>query len=355
MNSKKYIGMDVHKESISIAVRNDAGKIVMECLIETKASMILQFIHGLRGDLQVTFEEGTSAAWLYDLLKPHVTRVVVCDPRKNASMKEGNKSDKIDARRLAELLRLNHLSPVYHGEHGLRSLKELVRSYLTITKDLGRVMSRVKAIYRSWGIACTGKEVYAPRHRSEWLGKISELGVRRRAEFYYQQLDALRTLRRQVRRDLLAECKKHQAWKRLCQIPSIGLIRAAVLLGILQTPHRFRTKRQLWTYSGLGIETRSSADHRSVDGQLERAKKQICIRGLNQNCNHDLKNLFKGAAIVASSKPGPFQEFYTALLTKGIRPEMARLTLARKIATIVLIVWKRGVSFDAQYLKPQTV
>jgi transposase len=269
-------------------------------------------------------------------------------------MREGNQSDKIDARRLAELLRLNHLSPVYHGEHGLRSLKELVRSYLTITKDLGRVMSRVKAIYRSWAIPCTGKQVYAPRHRDEWLGKISELGVRRRAEFYYQQLDALRALRQQVRRDLLAESKKHPAWKRLCQIPSIGPIRAAVLLGILQTPHRFRTKRQLWTYSGFGIETHSSADHRSVHGQLQRVKKPSSIRGLNRNCNHDLKNLFKGAAIVASSKPGPFQEFYTALLTKGIRPEMARLTLARKIATIALIVWKRGASFDAQHLKPQT-
>ena len=122
MDSKKYIGMDVHKESISIAVRNAAGKIVMECVIETKASVILQFFDGLRGDLYVTFEEGTSAAWLYDLLKPHVTKVVVCDPRKNDSMKEGNQSDKIDARRLAELLRLNHLNPVYHGEHGLRSL-----------------------------------------------------------------------------------------------------------------------------------------------------------------------------------------------------------------------------------------
>src|SRR3984885_6379215 len=103
MNSRKYIGMDVHKESISIAVRNDAGKIVMECVIETKASMILDFINGLRGELQVTFEEGTWAAWLYDLLKPHVTKLVVCDPRKNASMREGNQSDKIDARRLAEL------------------------------------------------------------------------------------------------------------------------------------------------------------------------------------------------------------------------------------------------------------
>jgi transposase len=354
MDSAKYIGMDVHKESISIAVMNAAGKIVLECVVETKASIILQFIDGLRGELHVTFEEGTWAAWLYDLLKPHVTRIVVCDARKNASMKQGNKSDKIDARRLAELLRLNHLNPVYHGEHGLRTLKELVRSYLTLTKDLGRVMSRVKAIYRSWAIPCTGKQVYAPQHRAEWLGKIREPGVRRRAEFYYQQLDALRSLRREVRRELLEESKKHQAWKRLCQIPSIGPIRAAVLLGILQTPHRFRTKRQLWTLGGLGIETYSSADHRYVEGQLQRSKKPVLIRGLNENCNHDLKNLFKGAAIIASTKPGPFQEFYTALLGKGMRAEMARLTLARKIATIILVVWKRGVSFDAQFLKPQT-
>ena len=353
MTSTKYIGMDVHKESISIAVRNAAGKIVMECVIETKASMILQFIDGLRGDVQVTFEEGTWAAWLYDLLKPHVMKLVVCDPRKNASMREGNQSDKIDARRLAELLRLNHLSSVYHGDHGLRTLKELVRSYLTITQDLSRVMTRVKAIYRSWAIPCSGKQVYAPRHRATWLGKISEAGVRRRAEFYYQQLDALRCLRQEVRRELLAESKKHKAWKLLCQIPSIGPIRAAVLLGILQTPHRFRTKRQLWTYGGVGIETSSSADHRAVDGQLER-KKHVEIRGLNRNYNHDLKNIFKGAAIVAATKPGPFAELYAELAAKGMRPEMARLTLARKIATIVLIVWKTGACFDAQHLKPQT-
>jgi transposase len=205
INSTKYIGMDVHKESISIAVMNAAGKIVMESVIETKASMILQCIDGIRGDLQVTFEEGTSAAWLYDLLKPHARKVVVCDPRKNKSMREGNQNDKIDARRLAELLRLDHLTPVYHGEHGLRTLKELVRSYLSITKDLARVKSRVKAIYRSWAIPCSGKQVYAQCHRAEWLGKISEPGVRRRAEFYYQQLDALRVVRLEVRKDLLAE------------------------------------------------------------------------------------------------------------------------------------------------------
>ncbi|MGA8012097.1 MAG: transposase, partial [Candidatus Acidiferrales bacterium] len=308
MTSAKYIGMDVHKESISIAVRNAAGKIVMECVIETKASMILQFIDGLHGDVHVTFEEGTWAAWLHDLLKPHVTKLVVCDPRRNALLQEGNQNDRVDARKLAELLHNNQLRSVYHGDHGLRTWKELVRSYLTITQDLSRVMTRVKAIYRSGAIPCTGKQVYAPRHRAAWLAKINEPGVRRRAEFYYQQLDALRCLRQDVRRELLAESKKHKAWKLLCQIPSIGPIRAAALLGILQTPHRFRTKRQLWTYGGIGIETSSSADHRVVDGQLER-KKHVEIRGLNRNYNHDLKNIFKGAAIVAATKPGPFAEF----------------------------------------------
>jgi transposase len=151
----------------------------------------------------------------------------------------------------------------------------------------------------------------------------------------------------------LAESRKHSAWKLLGQSPSIGPIRAALLIAILQTPHRFRTKRQLWTYSGFGIETHSSADHHYVDGQLQR-KKPISLRGLNQNHNHDLKNLFKSAATLATAKTGPFQEFYAALVAKGMRPEMARLTLARKIAAITLIVWKKGVRFEADYLKPQT-
>src|ERR1700687_1597323 len=141
MDSVKYIGMDVHKEAISIAVLNSAGKLVMECTIETKAATILQFFQGLRGSLHVTLEEGTWAAWLYDLLKPHVTKVLVCDPRKNALLKVGNKSDRIDARKLVELLRSNLLRSVYHEEHGVRTLRELSRSYLTISGDLVCVMT----------------------------------------------------------------------------------------------------------------------------------------------------------------------------------------------------------------------
>ncbi len=176
----KYIGMDVHKEAVVIAVLSGSGKLEMESIVETKASSILQFIHGLRGELHVTWEEGTWASWLYDLLKPQVQEVLVCDPRRNALLKEGNKSDKIDARKLADLLRTGMLRPVYHGEHGLRTLRELGRSYQSLGQDLNRVMNRIKALYRSWSIPCAGTQVYAPRYREQWLDGVRTRTIRRR-------------------------------------------------------------------------------------------------------------------------------------------------------------------------------
>jgi transposase len=131
----------------------------------------------------------------------------------------------------------------------------------------------------------------------------------------------------------------------------VGPIRAALLVALIQTPHRFRTKRQLWAYSGLALETRISGEYRYLDGQLQRSKKVLAIRGLNEDHNPDLKGLIKAAATTASSRPGPLQDFYQALLAKGMKPTMARLTLARKIAAIALTLWKKGESFDAEKLK----
>jgi len=202
----------------------------MESIIETKTITILQFIQGIRGELHVTLEEGTWAAWLYDLLQPHVYKVVVCDPRRNALMKEGSKSDKVDARKLANLLRTGMLRSVYHGENGLRTLRELARSYQTMSKDLNRVMNQLKALFRGWGIACAGMQIYDPRYREAWLNKIAQAGVRRRAELFYQHLDGLQGLRRTVRGECLAESRRHRAAKLLRQIPCIGPIRTAQLL-----------------------------------------------------------------------------------------------------------------------------
>src|SRR3984957_16933719 len=98
------------------------------------------------------------------------------------------------------------LRPVYHGENGLRTLRELGRSYQNISKDLTRVMNRLQALYRGWSIPCAGTQVYAARAREEWMSKIPQAGVRRRAELLYQQRDGWQAIspqcsfRRRVRR-----------------------------------------------------------------------------------------------------------------------------------------------------------
>jgi len=83
MSNDKYVGLDVHQSSTVSAVHDCQGKCVMESILETRAYTLRDFLRGLKGNLHVTFEEGTHAAWLYDVVKPLVAEVIVCDPRQN--------------------------------------------------------------------------------------------------------------------------------------------------------------------------------------------------------------------------------------------------------------------------------
>ena len=106
-------------------------------------------------------------------------------------------------------------------------------------------------------------------------------------------------------------------------------------------------------YCGLALQTRSSGEYRFTGGQLQHSKKLPALRGLNANHNHDLKNVFKSAATHVSTSPDALGDFYRNLLAKGMKPAMARLTLARKMAAIVLTIWKKGERFDPGELKRQ--
>lgn len=351
MNEIKYIGMDVHQTSTSIVVLNACGRVLTSASVETQGQDLLAFLQGQRGTLHVTFEEGTYAAWLYDLLAPHVSRVVVCDPRHNALLKAGCKNDPIDAHKLAELLRVKALRPVYHGQQSLRTLKELSRSYLVLVQDSTRVMNRLKALYRSRAIPCQGKQVYSPSRRTSWVDQLKEAGVHKRAELLYQHLDALCLLRREAKRALLAESRKHPLRRILRAVPGLGPVRIAVLLALVQTPFRFRNKRLFWAYVGLGLVTRISAQFAVVNGQLRPSGKAPSIRGLNPNHRRQLKEVFKSAASAAVRQPGPWQQFYQRRVEAGRKPELVRLTVARKLAALTLSLWKKGDRYDVKHLK----
>jgi transposase len=348
--SEKYVAMDVHKASVAIGVRDAKGKYIMESIVETKGVTLVELVKGFSGTIHLTFEEGTQSAWLYDLLRPHVAECVVCNPRQNKLLEAGNKGDRVDVQKLSELLYLGSLRPVYHGDHGTRALKELARNYESLVRDRTRVKNRLKAIYRGRGIGCEGDEVYNPSKQGQWLRQLTELGVRQRATSLYSQLESLNTMVTAAHRGMLAESRKHKATAILRSLSTLGPISAAMIVATCDTPHRFRTKRQFWAYCGFAVVTRSSADHSFKDGKLHKRRKPALTRGLNRNYNRRLKQVFKSAA-TSGSRRGPFKPIYEQLLAKGLKPDLAKLTLARRISAIALAMWKKGERFDPKKLK----
>ena len=222
-----------------------------------------------------------------------------------------------------------------------------------VVSDSVRVQNRIKSVYRSRGIPTEGKEVYSPAAREEWLKK-APANVRPLAGILYQELDAIRDLQKQAEKELLAEARQHRIWRVLKSCPGMGAIRVAQMLPIVVTPYRFASKRAFWNYAGLAIVMRSSSDWvRAADGRWLRAAVQQ-TRGLNRNCNRTLKRVFKGAAMTViqrAQEEEPLYRHYRQLLDGGTKPNLARLTIARQIASITLSMWRSEEVYDPTRLK----
>lgn len=346
----QYLAFDVHQATTVASLRDASGTLQMRATVPTEAKPIVRVVTSAGPRVHVAFEEGVQAQWLYDLLLPHAERVVVCNKRGSSPVT--NKNDVLDADQLSEDLWQGRVREVYHGGAGLQTLNELVRNYTTLVNDAIRVMQRIKAMYRGRAIGVKGTAVYRRGERQEWLGKLQG-GARVRAEALYRQLDLLQELRGPAKSAMIAEARRQPGWKPVRSMPYLGDVRTAQILAILRTPHRFRTKRNLWPYAGLAVITRSSADQEVVEGRLRRKKRAPMTRGLNRNHNPQLKGVFKGAANAATARPGPLRDWYEASLARGVREELAKVSLARKIAAIVLRLWKKGELWDPDKLTIQ--
>jgi transposase IS116/IS110/IS902 family protein len=136
----------------------------------------------------------------------------------------------------------------------------------------------------------------------------------------------------------------------------MGPIRSALAVALIQTPHRFRTKRQLWTYSGLGLETRDSGEYHYVDGQVQRRKKQAFVPGLNKDHNHDLKGLFK--AVQSGCHPGECEArtvpgFLPAIAGQRYPADHGASHVGAQDCSHYVDSLEEGENFDAEKLKVQ--
>jgi transposase len=264
----------------------------------------------------------------------------------------GNKDDARDALELADKLRTNSISVrVYKQVGRYGRLRELSHVHRMQVGDSVRLKNRLKAMFRSRGID-TDDSLYDPSRREQYLSKLP-VRMQSAAESLMRQHDAVEPLRRESEKAMVKEARKHTVFKLLATAPGLGPIRVAQLMSIVVSPHRFRTRSQLWQYAGLGVVTRSSSDW--VQGNDGRWRKDIVqkTRGLNRNHNHHLKAIFKGAAtsvITRANKDCPVYRHYERMLQNKTKPNLAKLTIARQIAAIVLSMWKREVAFDSAKL-----
>ncbi len=346
----RYIGIDVHSKSCTFAVMSAAGKRVQEARVETNGQFLREFVQGTGGRKHVCIEEGAYADWLYELLDPIVHEMVVVLPGKSS----GCKNDSVDAWKLADDLRRGNMTrTVFKAPDRFTALRAATKAYVVTQRDMVRTKVRLNALYRSRGVLQVSSAIYDPEQRSTWLERL-RMPHRQQAALLAEQLDGLIETHEQAHQWLLEESRKVPVVRLLESAPGIGEIRAAMIVATVISPHRFRTRRQFWSYCGLAIVTRSSSDWTKdrAGGWVRRVVPQT--RGLNRNRQPMLKNVFKGAAdtVVRSMPQHPLACAYSQMITAGTKPNLAQLTLARRIAGAVLAMWKNKEKYDPSKQQP---
>ena len=340
---ERYLGGDVHAASVTFSVLDASGKQLRRDVVETNGKVLIGYLQQIPGNLHLCIEEGEWSQWLHQILSPHVAELVV----HRSQWKPGLKSDAIDAYGLAEKLRTGQIDrPVYKDARLFPALRDRARTYTMLTRDVARVKSRLKSFFRSRGLPCTGEAVFKPEERAKRARALPP-ATREAVDLLGRELEQLKALKAEAEVAMLRESHRHRIARVLETVPGFGPVRVAQMLPIVVTPHRFRTKRQFWCYCGFAIVTRTSSDWVRENGRWVRAP-VVQTRGLNFNHNPMLKSIFKGAAttVLAHAASNPLRESYDRQLENGTKPNLAKLTVARNLAAIVLAMWKTEEPYD---------
>lgn len=331
----KYIGLDAHTSTCDFAVRGRGGEILDQAKIVTNGRLLIEYLRGVQGSKKLAFEECELSHWLFKILKDEVDEVVVCDPVENRQYK-GAKTDRLDAKRLAELLRGNFLSPVYHDGSKQERLRVLMSGYQALINEGTRFKNRYKSLFRQNGKKVSGKAVYQDeslladfkRHDYRFVGKQ-----------VWSLLQRMEEIRTSYVKEIAQVSRQYPEIKYLQSIPGIKNIRAAQIVAQVVDPSRFKNKYKFYAYCGLVRQRQESG------GRLYGDKK---IHG-----NKTLKAVYKMAAHQVLRGTSSFRKYYDRLKSQGVSDTNACSAVSRKIAAVSLGVWKNRKKYDDKFLDRQ--
>jgi len=338
----KYIGCDVHISSCTFHVSNETGKCLDHKTVETNGAKLISYLRGISGEKKLAIEETNLSRWLYSICSKEVDEMVVSNPVKNRLLEQGGKNDDVDAEKLSQLLRGNFLQPVYHGEDPREDLRDLVSGYLDLTQDFVRLKNRYKALFRSQGIQKKGSDVYGDESFLKELGKGPKHFV---GEKVFERIRALEAQRLLFVKEMTRQEKKFPEIRFLKTIPGIKTIQACKIVATVVTPDRFPNKYKFFSYCGL-------ASHPCESDGKDYGKR----KGWG---NPVLKSVFRTAGRTVLRGETSLRKDYDRLRTKGVSHEDAYNAICRKLAVLVLTLWKKREKYNdhikntGQKIQPQ--
>lgn len=339
----RYIGLDVHAQTTAIGVLSESGRRLDQRIVRTAAPELIEFVRLVPKPRKLILEEGTQSEWLSQVLEPFVDELVVTVPERKPHR---TKNDIEDAFARAEELRRNAVDKrVFKARPEAGQLRTAMKLFEVMNRDVVRAKNQFRALLMGRGIS--ERVSYDPTvEQLAQLMKRLPASMRFAAEAGLEKVAALEELRSRAWDALLHEAQKHRDFRRLMTVPGIGELRAAILLAVVVDPNRFRQREQFWSYCGLGVRTEASGEWR-VEARKVRRQREPMTRGL-QRGNGQLKGVFCGAALSVSRMDHPLGHHYRALVTRGLKENLARITLARKLAAITLALWKSKEEYDAR-------
>ncbi len=343
---KYFIGVDIHKSTCSFHVLRSNGKFYKKITLPTYRANIVSFLKSLDGEIVMCIEEGSLSHWFYMTFVSFVKELHIHNARKSGRS-FGVKNDEKDAKELADLLLFDRVEPIFHDFGKFGVLRDYLKVYNKLNSDVVRSKNRLKSAFSSLNIPCSGKSIYSPSNREEWLKKIPHRSSRESIQILFNQMDSSLEHKNQSNNLMIKEARRFSITRKLQTIPGIGDVFSAMLVAIIIDIRRFPNKYALLAYSGFKVISRGSGHNRiNSEGIVKRIDAKNHTFGLDKKCNKSLKNIFKSASRNAVTYSPEFKAYEDAYIRNGHSESIAKVRSARKFVAIVYHIWKTGETYD---------
>jgi transposase len=338
-----YVGLDLGSSNFQQVGLNEGGVIKEQREFRTSAANLIKAFADLEGEIHVHLEAGELAPWAAAVIAPRVSRVVCSHPQSNAWIaKDADKCDRIDAYKLAELLRLNRFKEVHYApDQPRRNFKQLVQHYDELTAQQARLKTKLKARLRMQGVIVTGERLFSATGRKEVLARVESRDLRTAISQLYEVLDQSVAAQAQARLLMLRAAQAFREIKLLRTVPGVGPIGACRFSAYIHTPNRFSSKRKLWKYCRLSVS------HRSSNGKPLRRPR------LDRSGCGRLKDVSRKAfeAALRSKSDNAFKRAYQRALATTHDATHARLTVQRKIVSTLRAMWINQTPYREELMR----